>query len=164
MKIFRAMEDWLLYWGSKDERVRTGADKSGHVAMYIFMVEYLALVMFLAFGPEIPRLQLLQFVAWGGMIPLIVYSVLWVRKGLTFTDTAQQKKAVTGVIVFCPFLFAGLGWLSLSGVKELAEHLLWLIPAYALGGTLLVGVGYWVMNLMARNRLKKELEEVSGEF
>jgi len=99
--------DWLLYFGSKDERHRHAADRAGHLAFWlafgVALVDFL--IRFkpgqgdpLALVPSVGG-DLLILVGVGGF-----YGFQWIRQGVTFADLPSQKKLLR---IVAPLL--GLG-------------------------------------------------------
>lgn len=121
--------NWVLYFGSQDERHHRAADRAGHVAYLLCLAA--AGIDFIVRAPLWKHDLLGGFLATTTDLVVILvaggyYSLQWVRSGITLRDTAPQRRflfwlcpatglVTLGVLVFQWQKDLGWGWASLIG-------------------------------------------------
>lgn len=153
--------DWLLYFGSKDERHRTGADRAGHVAFLFcfaaatvdFLIQLPAFKTTSDPGAAFGLVALdLVIVLGGGLL----YGLQWVRLGVTFNDSPTQRLVLWWLSPLTGLAVAGLflvpwGGETRSWTDRLPLALLWGTAAGTVTGLL-----FWGLNRWARGAADKQ--------
>lgn len=155
--------DWLLYFGSKDERHRTGADRAGHVAFFFcfaaatvdFMLKLPAFKTMADPGAAFGLVAIdLVIVLGGGLL----YGLQWVRSGITFADSPTQRLLLRWLAPVAGLAVIGLllvPWRGATGswTDRLPFALLWGTAAGVVTGLL-----FWGLNRWARGRADQQQE------
>lgn len=153
--------DWLLYFGSADERLRAGADRAGHVAF--FFCFFAALIDFLwkfpAFkaapdqGAALGMVSLDLIIILGGGL---LYGIQWVRAGITFSDKPLQRRLLHWMAPLAGIASAGLAlfpWKTAD--RPWSDHL----PGALAAGLAAWGLSallFWGLDRWARKNAKKK--------
>jgi hypothetical protein len=146
------LNDWIFYWGSKDERVRAGADRAGHVGFMVLIAGMTVLVFALTIGLPLDRLGTAIAVVALLLLAVTVYCGLTVAKGLVFLDGARQRKALARLLAASPIVLGLTGYLVGSASLAKPESVLIATVAYAVGGTAVAALIIWLMHRGALRR------------
>lgn len=90
--------DFMLYGGSKDERVQASADKAGHITLQIILA--LGALDILIRGAIMRRPWeeiLVSMIVF--FVGAIFYTIQWILRGITVMNTPGQKKAYSKFII-----------------------------------------------------------------
>lgn len=149
--------NWLLYFGSKDERHHRVADRAGHLVFYVaFFVA--AVDLFVRFPSArhgaaglLPVLaDLIIILGAGGL-----YTYHWVQAGITLIDTVTQRRVLRWMSGIMGIVTWGLFSLSFWEPMGWAGVLVGLIGGILAGGT--VWLVYRWMDKAARRRVDADI-------
>lgn len=157
--VFSRAKDWWLYWGSQDERVRAGADKAGHVAFQVALLEAVGLYVYVSGGGPLHGPSLRYVLAGLLLLPILVYYIMWVRLGITYLDTPRQRKALWTLVAVYPLFLGALVWALLAQDPGTATLIPWLVPSLTLGSGVFIAGLTWGIHFAAKRRV----QEMTGE-
>lgn len=146
-----SLGEFILYAGSRDERVRAAADKGGHISFQFLMILSLLDVLGRGVLLQTPHehMWFTYVVFFGGAL---FYSVQWALRGVTYLDTKRQRvlyrKVILGASVFTAIFCAVLIYFNLSrfGEWDTAPFWIWGLPPVA--GVLTAGLSFLLVRLL----------------
>jgi uncharacterized membrane protein YbhN (UPF0104 family) len=151
MKFFSGMARWLLYFGSRDERIQAGADKAGHVSFWFIVFCLAAYFIVLNTGTALPVGAHKRIMAFIVVISCVLYSTLWIRKGLDFFESKAQRRTLLSMIVLSPFAIGVISWIMTSGMENSVTRFL-IVGGMSIGGGACLGLSYYIGIRLIRRR------------